>query len=85
MNGDSSPFLDVSGVASLLNVSPHTVWDWRKNGKLPPAHLFGRAVRWHRDDILQWAAARKESQALISRPAVAIKDLATFQLGRKHG
>jgi len=84
MGGADSPFLDASGVAKLLSVSVHTVWDWRKNGELPPAYLFGRSVRWKREEILQWAEERREKRSLNSRPAVAIKDLATFHTGRKH-
>jgi excisionase family DNA binding protein len=84
MGGADSPFLDALGVAKLLAVSVHTVWDWRKNGELPPAYLFGRSVRWKRKEILLWAEERRERRSLNSRPAVAIKDLATFHTGRKH-
>lgn len=39
-------------VAELLNVSPDTVFRWKREGRLPKALQLGpRATRWRESDI----------------------------------
>ena len=39
-------------VAAMLNVSPDTVFRWKREGRLPKALKLGpRATRWRQSDI----------------------------------
>ncbi len=49
----------------LLNVSPRTLWAWRKAGKIPFLQIGG-VVRFSRPALEQWVAeqvARQSAQA----------------------
>ena len=59
-NERQSEYLNISEIAAKLNVSIHTVRDWRKQNILPPAYKFGRAVRWKLTDIDKWIADHRE-------------------------
>lgn len=52
-------FVDLAGVASLLNVSYSTVRTYRVKGQLPPAdRMYGRTPVWRPETIRTWAATR---------------------------
>lgn len=53
--------LTVPEAARFLRVSPRTVYNMAKAGKLPGAHRLGRSVRVHRRSMLQWLADGKPS------------------------
>lgn len=45
-------------LAKELNVSPVTIWRWKRDGKLPPHfHLNGRPV-WKLEDIEAWLSTQ---------------------------
>jgi predicted DNA-binding transcriptional regulator AlpA len=61
--------LGMKEIAALLGVRQDTVWQWEKNGKLPPedGDLSGRKG-WWRETILTWDAAGRprRSQAELN-------------------
>jgi excisionase family DNA binding protein len=47
--------LTASEVAALLRINLKTVYDLNARGLLPGARRLGRrALRWHRDTVLEW-------------------------------
>jgi excisionase family DNA binding protein len=46
--------LDVREVASLLGVSPRSVWEWSDSGQIPKPISLGRLRRWRRMDLEDW-------------------------------
>lgn len=44
-------------VARTLGVSERHVWRLRDAGVMPAPVKLGAAVRWRRDEVLQWVAA----------------------------
>lgn len=46
-----SQLLNVSQVASKLNVSERTVRSLERDGKLPPAIMIGSSKRWDADEL----------------------------------
>ena len=46
-------------VAKRFDISRGTVWEWVKNGTLPPPIRLGpRAVRWRESDLENWLEQR---------------------------
>ena len=43
--------LKTSEVATLLRVTPKTVWSWHRKGKLVGFELPGGELRFHRSDV----------------------------------
>lgn len=43
--------LDIRRVASVLSISPATVWRRVADGSLPPPIKLGGATRWRADEI----------------------------------
>jgi excisionase family DNA binding protein len=48
---EADPLLTTAEAASLLNISPRTIEDWRLDGKLPAVKV-GRLNRFRRSAIL---------------------------------
>lgn len=46
--------ISVDELATILKVSPRTVWRLLSAEKLVPPVRFGGAVRWRYDDVRQW-------------------------------
>jgi hypothetical protein len=53
--------------ARLLNVTTHTLWVWRRDGKGPPwLRIGGKAVYYRKESTAAWLAAQ-ERQADAGR------------------
>jgi excisionase family DNA binding protein len=52
------PLLTAADVAELLAVSPKTVLDWHE-ARTIPSFKVGRAVRFSRQEILDWLDAQR--------------------------
>lgn len=57
----TSEWLDNDQVAERLHVPSGTVRKWRAEKTGPPARKFGRHVRYHIDDVDQWAQEQETS------------------------
>jgi excisionase family DNA binding protein len=53
---NNSLLLTVGQVASLLAISPRTVWSKVASGSMPAPVRIGRLCRWRREDIEKWVA-----------------------------
>ena len=54
---ESEPILlNVGQVGVALGVSKRTVWRLTSTGELPPPLRIGRAVRWNRQSLVEWAS-----------------------------
>jgi excisionase family DNA binding protein len=61
--------VDVSGAAELLGVSPWTVYDLARKGKIPGTRV-GREWRFARQGLIQWVsegAQTDQLKALLSK------------------
>ena len=56
----SEPLLTPADVAALLRVKPSTVYEWVRNGSMPCIRLGGRAVRFSRSMVEEWALTHVE-------------------------
>ena len=54
----NNTFLTAKDAAELLNVSLVSLGRWRTEGSGPPFCKFGRAVRYERAALLDWARSR---------------------------
>ena len=64
--------VDVKEVATMLATSTRTVWRWSAVGEIPAPVKIGGAVRWHRQDLLDFVARAKQKAARERKlPAVA--------------
>jgi hypothetical protein len=71
-NPDSDALLNEAEAARFLNISPRTLQAWRSRGFGPPFVRIGRAIRYRRCDLEQWASAgivEHRSPTSTSRPA----------------
>jgi excisionase family DNA binding protein len=50
--------IDVTQVATILDISTRTVWRLVSSGELPQTIRFGRNVRWRVSDIEAWIEKR---------------------------
>jgi len=51
-------------VASLLGISVFTIRSWRHRGVGPPVYRMNSAIRYDREEVLDWhAACRLEGKA----------------------
>ena len=57
------PLMDVEELAEYLGVPVTTIYDWRTNGKGPPAYRFGKRLKFAVSDVKAWLAAQRESGA----------------------
>lgn len=49
------PMLNMADIATLMQVSPRTVRQWRAEGYLPsPDIVHGRVVRWRQSTMQSW-------------------------------
>jgi predicted DNA-binding transcriptional regulator AlpA len=55
--------LDREAASRLLSISVSTLDAMRRDGILPPAIRLGRAVRWQRNDLLDWLSSRRENRS----------------------
>jgi excisionase family DNA binding protein len=47
-----SAYLTTDEAAELLRVHPRSLWNWRREGRLPSLRLAGRGVRFRREHVL---------------------------------
>jgi predicted DNA-binding transcriptional regulator AlpA len=52
-----SEFLNEKAVADFLGMQVRTIQDWRQRGRGPRFVKFGKAVRYSRTDVLDFATA----------------------------
>lgn len=52
-SGDVPPIMNVRQAAKLLGLSPYTVREFARDGKIP-AKKVGRAWRFSRDALIRW-------------------------------
>lgn len=52
---DLDEFSTAAEVAEVLKLSTYTLALWRTQGKGPRYRKFGQAVRYERDDLIEWA------------------------------
>jgi len=50
--------VDAKEAADLLGVKPRTIWDWRKQGRLPYVEISPSCYRFRKSDIEQFLAKR---------------------------
>lgn len=59
----SAPLIDTAGASAHVGVPARTLAQWRylekKTG--PPYYKVGRAVRYSRDELDKWLAARRRT------------------------
>ncbi len=56
------PFLTVDELAALVRVPPTTIYTWRYKGLAPPAHRWGRFLRFAREDVEDWIRGHRVGQ-----------------------
>jgi Helix-turn-helix domain len=56
--GGAGIFLTAAQAADLLNISKVSLARWRIKGSGPPFSKFGRAVRYERSTLFDWARSR---------------------------
>jgi excisionase family DNA binding protein len=61
-------WLTTEQLAEELETPVDTLLHWRKIGKGPPHHKFGRRVRYARSDVTDWVASCKVGAA-TAKPA----------------
>ena len=49
-----SLLMNVEAVADALHLSVRTVWQYSKNGIMPPPVHVGKAARWRRSELMEW-------------------------------
>ncbi|PZF85205.1 hypothetical protein C1I92_06165 [Jiangella anatolica] len=57
------PLIDIEELAAYLGVPVTTIYDWRTNGKGPPAYKFGKRLKFAVSDVRAWLAAQREPGA----------------------
>ncbi|WP_116953306.1 helix-turn-helix transcriptional regulator [Jiangella endophytica] len=57
------PLIDIEELAEYLGVPVTTIYDWRTHGKGPPAHRFGKRLKFAVSDVRAWLAAQREPGA----------------------
>ena len=50
----------VNELAEWLQMSPHTVYQWRYRGTWPVGHRIGRHLRFRREDVEAWLGQRRD-------------------------
>ena len=58
-----SPFLTIFDVADWLQVSPHTLRKWRKDGLGPPGVRVGGAIRYRPEEVEAWIEAQQPERS----------------------
>lgn len=53
-------WIGIKDLASELDISLSTIYQWRAKGSGPRGARFGRHVRFHRADIDAWIAGRMD-------------------------
>lgn len=57
MESIAAKLLTTAEAARLVNVGERTLWRWSRSGVAPePLKINGSAVRYRRDEYLQWIA-----------------------------
>jgi len=62
-------YLSRRAVAALFEVSPHTVYRWTREGRLPYVLTPGGRRRYPRDEIQRLVATWMQVRAASERPA----------------
>lgn len=52
-----SVLISVDVLASMIGLSPRTVWRQLSAGRIPTPLRIGANVRWRRSDIVDWIAS----------------------------
>ncbi len=58
----SDPLLDAKEAATLLGVKPRTVWDWRKEGRLPYVEISSGCFRFRKSEIEKFLDERTKRE-----------------------
>ena len=57
--GTTLDLLSIADMAGIMGVGDRTIRRWRSEGKLPPAIEIGGLLRWRREVVEAWIAARE--------------------------
>ena len=57
-NNASMELLSPDELASQLKMSPRTLGKWRSNGRRPCYVRLGHAVRYRRQDVVEWLESK---------------------------
>lgn len=49
-----APLLSIHEVATLLNVSPKTIYHWQAKSRGPRPYRVGKFLRWDQAEVLAW-------------------------------
>lgn len=58
---------DLPALAAWLKIPPRTLYDWRRRGVGPKAHVIGRHLRYRRSDVESWLEAQGKSAEVLRR------------------
>ena len=67
---EQQKYLNTRDSAQYLGLKPRTLEGLRLNGDGPPYHKFGRGVRYLREDLDEWARARRRAHTSDDGAAV---------------
>lgn len=56
-----SPWLSIDQLAARLQMQPTTLAYWRVQGKGPAFAKFGRHIRYHVDDVVEWESEQRRA------------------------
>lgn len=66
---ESSSYFTTREAAAYLKVSPHTIKEWRREGRFVDAYkLGGKLIRYRREDLDAWAHKWREGTARAMAP-----------------
>ena len=60
MSDPVKEWFTVNELAEWLQMSPHTVYQWRYRGTGPVGHRIGRHLRFRREDVEAWLEQRRD-------------------------
>ncbi|MDE0715719.1 MAG: helix-turn-helix domain-containing protein [Gammaproteobacteria bacterium] len=64
---EEAPYLSTTGAATFLGLSPRTLDRYRVTGEGPAFFRFGGRIRYRREDLEDWAGARRMSSTSDGR------------------
>lgn len=73
---ETERLLTAKEVSVVLGLATGTIYNLRSAGRFAPAILLGNAVRWERDDVLEWARQFKEGRTVAQKAVAALKAVA---------
>lgn len=63
---DDTVWMTLPEVATVLRVSPRTLYAWREEGGGPPGFRVGRRLLFDRDEVKGWVRARADNQTAVA-------------------